>query len=346
VKYQDYYQVLGVSRGASQEEISRAYRKLARQYHPDVSKAKSAELKFREITEAYEVLKDAEKRKRYDALGADWKAGQDFRAPQGWPGAGVGAGRRARTGGARVEHADFGDFGGFSEFFESLFGGMGGVGGGVGAPPFGGAHRAGQPRARQRHAPPPPAEADITISLADAFRGGTRRISFDLVGTDSSGRESRSTRTFDVRIPPGTTEGSVIRLAGQGPAHDNGAARGDLLLRVHIAPDPRLRLDGHDLHTTVPITPSEAVLGAKVEVPLVEQSTLVTVPPGSQSGQKLRLRGKGLPKRASGGPSGGPQEYGDVFVELRIVVPKEPSEAERRLYEQLAQASNFKPRGP
>jgi curved DNA-binding protein len=334
VKFQDYYQILGVSRDASQEEIQRAYRKLARQYHPDVNKEPGAEERFKQIGEAYAVLRDPETRKKYDQLGAHWKAGDEFRPPPGWqPG---GRPRGGRGGGSvRVEGFDFGDLGGFSDFFETLFGSgspfasrMGGMG------DFGESMRgrAGGGRAAARRGETH--EAEITISLEDAYRGGTRRLS--LQSTDEAGRTT--TRTYDVRIPPGVTEGSVIRLAGQGGPGTGGAGAGDLLLRVHLAPHPRFRVSGHDLHTTLAVTPAEAALGAKVPVQTLDGEVLVTVPAGSQSGQKLRLRGKGLPKRS------GSDGHGDLIAELRIMVPKELTPEERSLYERLREVSRFDPR--
>lgn len=328
MKYEDYYKTLEVSRGATAEEIQKAYRKLARKYHPDVNKEKAAETRFKLINEAYEVLKDPEKRKRYDELGENWKAGQDFRPPPGW--AGAGQGRAA--GGRRTAQADFNDIGGFSEFFESIFGGGGGGGGfSSRSSPFG-STRAGGPKRRMHAEPGEDVTAEITISLAEVFHGGTRRLELQPA-------EGGPAKSIDVRVPAGTTEGSTIRLAGQGHPSESGGQPGDLMLRVHVAPDPRFEVEGSDLVTVVPITPAEAVLGAKVTVPLFDSQASVTIPPGSQSGQKLRLRGKGLPKR------GGAKDHGDMIAELRIVVPKQPTEEERALYEQLARLSNFQPRG-
>lgn len=338
-KYQDYYQSLGVSRGASEDDIKRAFRKLAREFHPDVNKAPSAEARFKEINEAYEVLSDPEKRKLYDQLGANWKAGQDFRPPPGWhPGA---SGRpRGAPGGAGPDAG--GGAADFSEFFESLFGGMGDMGGGG----FGGFSgddfaeamrgsrgRAGRARSRQGETH----EAEVTVPLSDAYRGGTRQITLET--TDARGRSS--SKTYDVRIPAGTTDGSVIRLSGQGGAGAGGGPSGDLLLRIRIAPDPRFRLDQdsrHDLHTVVPLAPWEAVLGAKVNVASLDGDLTLTVPAGAQSGQKLRIRGHGLPKKGG--------ERGDLYAELRVVVPKSPLPDEKALYEQLARVSNFDPRSP
>jgi curved DNA-binding protein len=332
VQYQDYYQTLGVDRKASQDDIQKAYRKLAREFHPDMNKSKGAEERFRQVGEAYEVLKDPDKRKQYDALGSNWKAGQEFRPPPGW-GTRAG-GRPGARASQRTGNVDFDDLGGFSDFFSSIFGGM--EGSPFAEPGTRGNGRTRQPRALRGESH----EVELTISLADAYHGTTRRISLDLVSTDPDGEESRTTKNYDVKIPPGTTEGSVIRLAGQGAQGSSGGASGDLLIKIHIAPDPKFELSGHDLRTTVPIAPWEAALGAKVSVPLFGGAATVTIPPGSQSGQKLRLRGRGLPIRGAKGEA----THGDVLVELRIVVPKELSAEERRLYEELKKVSKFNPR--
>ncbi|MGE3107869.1 MAG: DnaJ C-terminal domain-containing protein [Phycisphaerales bacterium] len=330
VKYQDYYQTLGVPRTASQDDIQKAYRKLARQYHPDVNKSKEAEEKFKAFGEAYEVLKDPEKRKLYDQLGNNWKGGQDFRPPPGWE---EKFRRSSGSPGAGGHNVDFG--GGstdFSDFFESLFGGIGG---------FGAARSksAGSRRAKPRASRGDDHAVDIAVPLPTAITGGSLPINLELLETDPSGLSRRSSKSFDVKIPAGITDGSTIRLGGQGGAGHAGGDRGDLLLRVRIAGDDRFSVHGHDLHTTLPISPSEAVLGARVVIPLPIGQATVTIPPGSQSGQRLRLRGKGLPKR--GGVGG---EAGDVLAELRITVPKHPTDPERSLYEQLAKISNFDPR--
>lgn len=344
-KFQDYYQLLDVSRSASAGDIQKAYRALARKLHPDVNKEPGAEQRFKAINEAYEVLKDDQKRALYDRLGENWKHGQEFRPP---PGAANGQGRAYRPRAARgAPHGGFstGDGTDFSEFFESIFGGAAGGGGGAGG--FSGfseddfasaarghargkarSPRSAQPRQGQTH------EAQLTLSLADLHRGGTHRVS--LSGTGKSGEESRS---YDVRIPPGVTDGSVIRLPGQGGPGTSGAPAGDLLLTIRLAPDARFRVDElnkHDLYTLVQISPWEAALGAKVNVPTLEGEITLTIPPGSQSSQKLRIRGRGLPKKSG--------EPGDLFAELRIVVPRTLSPDERVAFEALARASNFEPR--
>lgn len=341
-KYQDYYQTLGVPRSASGEDIQRAYRTLARKYHPDVNKDPGAEQKFKDLSEAYEVLKDPDKRKRYDTLGHNWKAGDEFRPPPGWGQAGAGGfgfdvgasarGRRSRStrthrAGHAAQSADF------SDFFESLFGGAS----------AGGWQESDDDdpvsRYRQRaHSAPragQDATVEITISLADAYHRHTRRVDLEL--TDSAG--AVSTKSFDVRIPPGMTDGATIRLTGQGAPGSNGGPAGDLLLKVHIAPDVRFTIDPdnkHDLLTTLSISPWEAALGAKVPLHTLAGEVTLSIPPGAQSAQRLRIRGRGLPKKSG--------EHGDLLAVLRIVVPRELSPDERALFEQLAATSNFRPR--
>lgn len=314
IKFQDYYATLGVSRTASADDIQRAYRKLAREFHPDVNKSPDAPEKFRQVAEAYEVLKDPKRRERYDRLGADYKGGDEFRAPPGW---------RPHPGGNEHVHVNFGGMGGegmdagaFSDFFDAFFGGRAG--------PFGAQQtRGGRKASRIRHGADH--EAQISISLHDAVKGGTRRVS--LVGGDKS---------FDVRIPPGLSDGATIRLAGQGEPGGEGGQPGDLLLRVRVESDPRFEVQGRDLVTRLALSPSEAALGARVDLETLDGPVTLTIPPGSGSGQRLRLRGRGIPSREDGA--------GDLLVELRIVVPKTLSDEERRLYESLAKASNFNPR--
>lgn len=324
VRYKDYYDILGVTRSTGQEEIKKAYRKLARQYHPDVNKGSGAEAKFKEIAEAYEVLGDSEKRKRYDELGADWQAGQEFRPPPGWENVHFEFG--GRPGASRGFSRE--DLGGFSDFFESLFGGRGG-----------GFEQAGlseedfdsfRGREGQDH------EAEITISLEDAYHGARKTITLQSADPDTMGRLRRRTRSYDVRIPPGTAEGARIRLAGQGGAGAGGSRAGDLLLKVHIEPDEQFRLSGHDIEVDLPVAPWEAVLGAKVDVPTIGGTAQISLPPGSRSGQRLRLRGKGLPRTRG--------ESGDLYAVIRVEVPSRPNARERALFEELAKVSNFNPR--
>jgi curved DNA-binding protein len=321
MEYKDYYAVLGVARDASAEDIRKAYRKLARKYHPDVNKSAGAENRFKEIAEAYEVLGDSEKRRKYDQLGSGWRAGEEFRPPPGWERMHFAFhGRPEAAGGFSVE-----DLGGFSDFFEALFGGGAGLRGeGPGSGMWGGRG--------QNH------EAAVTITLEDAYHGAQRSVSLQTAEVDEQGRVQRRTRTYDVRIPPGTSEGSRIRLAGQGGAGmGRGGPPGDLYLRVHIEPHPRFRLSGHDLETDVAVTPWEAALGAKVPVPTMEGSATLSLPPGTPSGRRFRLRGKGL--RRPGGTG-----RGDLTAVIQIAVPPRLTAKERELFEDLARYSAFSPR--
>jgi curved DNA-binding protein len=311
VAFRDYYEVLGVARGASEEEIRRAYRKLARTYHPDVNKDPGAEERFKEVSEAYEVLRDPEKRERYDRLGANWKAGEDVSGAEGFEGfrqGGFGSG--GGFGDVRVE---FGEGAGFSDFFESLFGARGARGGRARTAGFDGFSRRGADH-----------EATLELSLEEAARGGRRKISL------GDGRD------YQVNIPPGVRDDQRIRLAGEGAQGAAGGPAGDLFLRVRVKPHPRFRVEGRDLHVDLPVAPWEAALGTSVEVPTLDGSTKVKVPAGSSSGRKLRLRRLGMP-----GPG---KARGDLFATVKIVVPKKPTKAERELYERLAEASSFDPR--
>ena len=333
VKFRDYYETLEVPRGATEEEIKKAYRKLARKYHPDVNRNdKTAEEKFKEINEAYEVLSDPEKRRRYDQLGANWKAGSEFTPPPGSQAAGAGAGYRDFSDifGAEREAA------GFSDFFESLFGRRGG----------------GREATSRRRGQSITAEMELT--LEEAHHGGTRSISFE--GTETcpecggTGRKDgkvcprchgagvvRGSRTFDVRIPPGMRNGSTIRLAGQGEPGSNGAPPGDLLLHVQIKPHRLFRLVGEEsVEIDLPVAPWEAALGAKVEVPTLDGPVEMTIRAGTQGGQKLRLRGQGPNKRGGG--------RGDEYVKIKIVIPPKLTSKEKGLLEKLAEESRFNPR--
>ena len=341
-KFVDYYQSLGVKRDSSQEDIQRAYRTLVRQYHPDVNKEPGAEARFKEIQEAYEVLKDPARRKRYDELGADYKPGQEFRPPPGSAWAGGEGGRRGgfrvKFSGEGAEGADFGSSG-FSEFFESLFGGMAGTPGEQAArvsthsparAPAG--HRTQRIARRAGPQRGPDAEAELTITIAEAIQRATRRVS---LSRDDGG----GSKTIDVRIPAGVTDGAVIRLAGQGGPGASGGESGDLLLRIRLALDARFRSDPADpytLHTTLPVAPWEAALGAKVTAHTPDADVLVTIPAGTSSGQKLRIRGHGLPNKQG--------ERADLIAEVRISMPKALTPEQRALWEQLAAASNFDPR--
>lgn len=313
VNFQDYYETLGVARSASADEIRGAYRALARQYHPDVNNDPGAEDKFKQIGEAYEVLSDSEKREKYDRLGANWQAGQDFKPPPGWENVEVhfdGPGNGAS---------------GFSDFFESLFGDMGRFGTTSGGP----SHA--RPQRGHDH------EAEIQISLEDTANGATRSIELEHFEHGPGGRMVPSKKTYQVKIPKGVTNGSRIRLSGQGEKGIQGGPAGDLYLRVRLRPDTRFAVDGHDLRLNLDIAPWEAVLGAEVSVPTLDGSATVKVVPGTPSGQVLRLRGKGVPRTS--GPAG------DLLATVRIVPPEKLSEKEKELYEQLAEEAGPRPWG-
>lgn len=341
VKYKDYYDSLGVKRSATQDEISKAFKKLARKYHPDLNPDnKQAEEKFKEINEAYEVLKDPEKRKLYDSLGPNWQQGQDFQPPPGYenvrftfrPGGG-GPGGGATFGGFGGGGAGAG---GFSDFFDILFGGGGGGFGrasqGGGAPGYedvfghGGGGFSG-PRSRRGG----DAEARLELTLEEAYHGGGKAVSLQEQSPD--GRVQ--TKTLNVTIPPRVKDGARIRLAGQGHPGLGGAPAGDLYLKVHILPHTRFKLEGENIVLDLPLAPWEAALGATVRVPTLDGALDLNIPAGSGSGQKLRLRGKGL---------GGAANPGDMFVRLMIKAPKAETEAQRDLWRQLAEASAFAPR--
>src|ERR1041385_1364797 len=347
VKFRDYYEVLGVARSASDEEIKKAFRKLARQYHPDVAKdKKSAEEKFKEVNEAYEVLSDPAKRKKYDELGANWKQGAGFRPPPGWQGrtGGPFAGGGGPAGGAEFE---FGGTG-FSDFFEQLFGSMGRGGGGFRT--RGGFAEADEGLSERGQ----DIEGDIMVTLEEALRGSVRPISLRRAvscascgGTGVKGRRAcpdcggtgqrSETETYQVKIPAGVREGQRLRLAGRGEAGTGRGAAGDLFLRVRFARHPDFHVEEGDLFYDLELAPWEAVLGANVFVPTLEGRVNIKIPPGTQNGQKLRVRGRGLPQ--------GQGARGDLFVVTSIQVPSSVSETERKLWEQLAKETSFDPRG-
>ncbi len=322
MEYKDYYKTLGVGKKASQDEIQKAYRKLARKLHPDVNKSEGAEAKFKEINEAYEALKDPEKRSHYDRFGSAWKQAQTTGGPPpGFEdifGSAFGGGR-----GTRVEFG--GSDSGFSSFFDMLFGGAGGgrqqATWSTGGWPGGQAPR--RPSRGQDH------EAQIRLTLEEAARGGNREIQM----TDP---DTGQTRKLRVKIPAGVRPGQRIRLADQGGSAPPGGRRGSLYLKIELLPHPRYRLEGSDLITTLPLSPWEAALGGKVSVHTLEGERTVRIPPGSSSGRKIRLRGLGFP--ASGGAKG------DLYAELKIVVPEALTDRERQLYSELAEASPFEAR--
>jgi curved DNA-binding protein len=287
MQYKDYYQVLGVTRTADAEEIKRAYRKLARKYHPDVSDEKNAEDRFKEVAEAYEVLRDSDKRAAYDQLGREYRSGQQFRAPPDW------AQRFRQTGGTRPAS----DLHGFSDFFSTLFGGAG-----FGAEP----------------AQPEMDAGPLDITVEEMFTGTKRRVTLD---------EGGRARQVDVQIPAGVSEGQSLRISGVG-------GRQSLIFRVKLRAHPLYSVSGKDVHLDLPLTPWEAALGARVKVPTLGGSVDLTVPAGAQAGQKLRLRGRGMP----GNPPG------DQFAIIKIMTPPAQTVAEREAYERMKREFTFNPR--
>jgi curved DNA-binding protein len=319
MKYKDYYETLGVPRGATQDDIKKAYRKLARKYHPDVSKLADAEARFKDINEANEVLKDPEKRTAYDQMGSNWKAGQEFSPPPNWD-----AGfefRGGQPGGSPFGGGSFGGGDGFdaSDFFESLFGRRGG-----GAGPRRRADVAGQDH-----------HAKVLIDLEDAYRGAERSISLRAPVEGADGRVAMQERTLDVHIPKGIRPGQHLRLTGQGSPGTGGAKAGDLYLEIEFKPHSLYRVEGSDVYADLPLAPWEASLGATVDVPTPEGTVQLTIPKGSQTGRKLRLKGRGLPGK----------NPGDLYAVLAIVLPKADSDAGRIAYEDMAKVfPDFKPR--
>jgi curved DNA-binding protein len=311
MEYKDYYKIMGVKRDATQDEIKRAYRKLARKFHPDVSKEANAEAKFKELGEAYEVLKDPQKRAAYDQLGSQWKAGQEFRPPPNWE--------------RGFEFRDFGgadpEMGGFSDFFETLFGGA--------------ARRpAGTRGAREFRVRGEDHHAKVNIDLQDSYLGASRSITLQVPQVDERGRVGARPRTLNVKIPKGIRQGQQIRLAGQGGGGFGGGEAGDLYLEVEFNPNGRYRVEGVDVYVDLPVAPWEAALGATVEVPTPAGAVELKVPPNSQSGKKLRLKGRGIPAKPPG----------DLYVVLQVVVPPADSERQRRAWEQMQREFAFNPR--
>jgi curved DNA-binding protein len=311
----DYYQALGVDRSASQQDIQRAYRKLARRFHPDINKDPGAEERFKQINEAYEVLSDEQKRARYDRFGEAWRqVPEDYDGPMPGTGPFGGAGGGGRR--VYVNAGGFDDAGLSGVDFEDLLGGL-----------FGG--RAGAAgRGTRVSAPGADTEAEIELSLEDAYAGGRRRITL---------QTAAGPRSYEVTIPAGVSDGQRIRLAGQGASGLGGGPRGDLYLLVRLAPDSRYRVEGRDITVELPVAPWEAAMGASVPVDTPGGPVNVQVPAGSSSGRRLRLRGRGMPN-----PKG---TAGDLYAEVKIVVPAQPSDRERELWQRLAEASEFDPRG-
>jgi curved DNA-binding protein len=320
MEYKDYYKLLGVSRSASKDEIGKAFKKLARKYHPDLNPNDAkAEGKFKEINEAYEVLKDEKKRKLYDQFGADWEHGQNFQPPPGYESAGFGGGGFSQ--------------GGFSDFFETIFGGAGGGGGsfrgGFSQGGFGG--QGYQPRPRRGS----DSEAVYELTLDEAYRGGSKSITLQEQVAGPDGIPRMSTKTLDVKVPAGVKDGQKIRLAGQGNPGMNGGPRGDLYLRIRLLPHHLYKVTDNDVVLDLPLAPWEAALGATVRIPTLDGAVEMKIPPGIGSGKKLRIKGRGL---------GSGARRGDQFVRIMIQSPDRLSSEERRLWEELQEASTFTPR--
>jgi curved DNA-binding protein len=312
MEFRDYYEIMGVARDATQDDIKRAYRKLARKYHPDVSKEADAEARFKEVGEAYEVLKDPEKRTAYDQLGANWKAGQEFRPPPDWD-----QGFEFHGGGFTGA-----DAAGFSDFFESLFG-RGSVGAGFGGARAGGFHAHGED-----------AHARVVIDLEDAYQGATRTLTLKHTELGGDGRPQLRERTLNVRIPRGVRQGQQIRLSGQGDPGIGQGKAGDLYLEVSFRPHAHYHVEGADVFLDLPVAPWEAALGATVKVPTPTGAVDLKIPAGSGNGRKLRLKGRGIPARAAG----------DLYVVLQVALPAADSEADRAAYRAFEQALAFNPR--
>jgi curved DNA-binding protein len=304
VEFRDYYQILGVAKTATADEIKKAYRKLARKYHPDVSKEPDAEKHMKEVNEANAVLSDLEKRAAYDQLGSRYQAGQEFQPPPDWD-----AGFEFSGGGA--------DGAEFSDFFANLFS----------RARHSRSASAYQMRGEDHH-------AKILIDLEDSYHGATRAITLRAPHADEQGRVAIKEHTLNVRIPKGVKQGQQIRLTGQGSPGMGGGAAGDLFLEIHFKPDSRYRVEGRDVYETVPITPWEAALGAAIETPTPSGPVQVSAPAGSQSGRKLRLKGRGIP----GDPPG------DLYVVLEVVLPPADTDKARQLYETMARELAFNPR--
>lgn len=302
MEFRDYYQTLGVEKTATADEIKKAFRKLARKYHPDVSKEPDAEARMKDLNEANAVLSDVEKRAAYDQLGKRYRAGQEFEPQPDW------------DAGFEFSGADMGDN---SDFFASLFGRAGRAGKSAGYRMQGEDHH-----------------AKVLIDLADAYRGAEREISLRAPRVDEQGHVAMREHVLNVRIPAGVKEGQHIRLVGQGGPGVGGAAAGDLYLEIHFRPDPRYRVDGRDVYETVPVAPWEAALGAAIETPTPSGPVTVQVPAGSQTGRKLRLKGRGIPGASPG----------DLYVVLEVVLPPADTDVARQVYETMARELAFDPR--
>jgi len=314
MEFKDYYEIIGVNRDATQGEIKRAYKKLARKYHPDVSKETNAEIKFKELGEAYEVLKDPEKRLAYDQFGTNYKAGQDFNPPPDWN-----AGFEFNGGGFTA-----GDDTAFSDFFESLFGEQ-----------FKGSYGRHTHRDRaQYHTHGEDHHAKILIDLDDAFKGASRTVTLQAPDIDKQGHIVTRTRTLNVNIPKGVKQGQLIRLSGQGTPGAGGGKSGDLYLEVNFKPHPFYQVEGKDIYLDLPIAPWEAALGTRIKAPTPEGPVDLMIPAGSTSGRKMRLKGRGIPSKVAG----------DLYVVLKLVLPPADSQQAEAFYQKMEKELKFKPR--
>lgn len=311
MEYKDYYKILGIKREASQEEVKQAYRRLARKFHPDVNKDPDAEEKFKDLGEAYEVLKDPEKRTAYDQFGPNWEAGQDFKPPPNWD-AGFEFSGRDFTGAEQ---------GGFSDFFQELFGHGRFTGTGRRTETF-------RMQGENQY-------AKIVIRLEDAYHGSRQTLTLSRANVDEQGRVTTQPHTLHVTIPKGITEGQHIRLEGQGMPGFGGGASGDLFLEVAFAPHPQFQANGRDILHSLAVTPWEAALGTTVTVPTLGGNVDVKIPPGSQGGRKLRLKERGLCSK---------NKTGNQYVTLRIVVPEPKNEEQKKLYQEMARLMPTNPR--
>lgn len=312
MEFKDYYKIMGLSRDATPDDIKRAYRQLARKYHPDVSKEKDAEVRFKELGEANEVLKDPEKRAAYDQLGANWKGGQDFRTPPDWN-------TGKESAGPGFTNQDTGDY---SDFFESLFRGSQGA-------------SRGNARSAQFHAHGEDRHAKILIDLEDAYAGATRSISLRVPEVDAKGHVTTHEHKIDFVIPRGVRAGQHIRLAGQGGQGIGQGKPGDLYLEVEFRPHPHFRVDKHDVYLDLPVAPWEAALGADIEVPTPSGFVELKIPPGSMTGRKLRLKGRGIPSRTPG----------DFYFVLQIALPPAENDKDKSFYREMAeQFKSYQPR--
>jgi curved DNA-binding protein len=303
MEFKDYYKTLDVAKTATPDEIKKSYRKLARKFHPDVSKESDAEVRMKEVNEAYAVLSDTEKRAAYDQVGQGYREGQEFRPPPNW------------DAGFEFSGSDSADA---SDFFENLFGHI----------HQSRQHRQTQSRGEDQH-------AKIVIDLIDSYHGGVRQLMLRVPQVDAAGQVVMQDRKLDVQIPKGVKEGQHIRLAGQGKPGYGGAGSGDLFLEVHFSPNAKYRVDGRDVYENIPVTPWEAAIGGDIDVLEPNGKVQVTIPSGSQSGRKLRLKGRGIP----GNPAG------DLYLVLNVVLPEAKTERQREIYQMMASEMAFNPRG-